>query len=149
MKARQLMTLVVVSLVGVTLVSPMRAQAGSQAAGCANANWSALQPSDPAYVDAVELARTLADHGFMIMCIAPSKWTGWFEGQKGAAVYRTDRGASTRCFCRNRRTSTDCKSSSDWRAGNTCTPSSGLRRLGPQIASRVFVLLFSSSTRID
>jgi hypothetical protein len=56
------------------------------------------QPSDPAYVDAVELARTLADHGFMVMCIAPSRWTGTFEGQKGAAVYRTDRGGFDALF---------------------------------------------------
>jgi hypothetical protein len=98
MKVRQLTTLAVVSLVVITLVGPMRAQAGSQPTGCADANWPALQPSDPAYLDAVELARILADSGFMVMCIAPSKMTGTFEGQKGAAVYRTDQGGFDALF---------------------------------------------------
>ncbi len=98
MKVRELITLAVLSLVVVTLVGPKRAQAGSQATGCADANWPALQSSDPAYLDAVALARILADHGFMVMCIAPSKMTGTFEGQKGAAVYRTDRGGFDALF---------------------------------------------------
>lgn len=98
MKVRQLITLAVVGLVVITLVGPMRAEAGSQATGCADANATVLQPSDLAYLDAVELARTLADDGFIVMCIAPSKMTGMFEGLKGAALYRTDRGAFEALF---------------------------------------------------
>jgi hypothetical protein len=98
MKDRPLITLAVVSLVVITLAGPVRAQAGSQATGCADANGSVLQPSDPVYLDAVELARTLAADGFIVMCIVPSKMTGMFEGQKGAALYRTDRGAFEALF---------------------------------------------------
>ncbi len=98
MKVRQLTTLAVVSLVVITLGGRMRAQAGSQATGCNDANWPALQSSDPAYSEAVELARTLADDGFMIFCIAPSKMTGMFEGQKGAALYRTHQGGFEALF---------------------------------------------------
>jgi hypothetical protein len=99
MKVRQLITFAVVSLVVITLVGPMRAQGGSQATGCADANWPTLQPSDPAYLDAVALAQTLTEFGFIrVMCIAPSKMTGMFEGQKGAAVYRTDRGGFDALF---------------------------------------------------
>jgi hypothetical protein len=32
------------------------------------------------------------------MCIAPSKWTGVFDGQKGAALYKTDRGSFEALF---------------------------------------------------
>ena len=92
MKVSQLMTPVVASLIVVTLAGPMRAQTGSQAAGCAEVDWTALQPSAPAYVDALELARTLADSGLMVLCIGGSKMTGMFEGQKGEAIYRTDQG---------------------------------------------------------
>jgi hypothetical protein len=98
MKIRPLTTLAVVSLAVINLVGPVRPQASSQATGCADANWPALQPSDPAYLDALELARTLADSGFIVMCIAPSKMTGTFEGQKGAAVYRTDQGGFDALF---------------------------------------------------
>jgi hypothetical protein len=98
MKVRQRITFAMVSLVVVTLVGPLRAQAGSQATGCAGANGPALQPSDSAYLDAVELARTLADHGFMVMRIVPSKRTGMFEGQQGAALYRTDQGSFEALF---------------------------------------------------
>lgn len=98
MKVRETTGLALVSLAVITVVGAMRTQAGSQSAGCTDANWPSLQSSDPAYLDAMELARTLADHGFMIMCIGPSKWTGIFEGQKGAAVYRIDRGGFDALF---------------------------------------------------
>ena len=148
MKIRQLITLAVVSLVVITLVGPMGAQAGSQATGCADANWPVLQPSDPAYLDAVELARTLADHGFMVMCIAPSKWTGMFEGQKGAAVYRTDRGGFDALFLPKPQNFDRLQIVERQESGEYCTPSPGVRRRGPQITSRVLILSFSSSTRI-
>jgi hypothetical protein len=98
MKVRQLTTLALVSLVVVTLGARIRAQAGSQATGCSDADWPALQSSDPAYPEAMELARTLADGGFMISCIVPSKMIGMFDGQTGAALYRTDQGGFEALF---------------------------------------------------
>ena len=68
------------------------AHAASQTDGCADGNWPSLQASDPAYEDAMALARTLGDRGFTVRCIAPSKMTGTFAGQKGAALFRTNRG---------------------------------------------------------
>jgi hypothetical protein len=93
MKVRHFIALAGLSLVVVALVGNRHAQAGSQATQCADTNWPELQPSAPAYLDALELARTLRDKGFMVMCIAPSKWTGVFEGQRGAALYRTNQGS--------------------------------------------------------
>jgi hypothetical protein len=51
-----------------------------------------LRSANPGYVDAMELARNLIDHGFIVKCVLPSKMENLFDGQKGAAVYRTDRG---------------------------------------------------------
>jgi len=98
MRVRHFIALAVVSLVVISLAVPVRAQARSQATGCADATWSPLQPTDPAYLDAVEFARTLADHGVMVTCIAPSRWTSMFEGEKGAALYRIDRGGFDALF---------------------------------------------------
>ena len=47
----------------------------------------------PVYADASELADSLRDHGFVVECIRRSKWETLFMGQKGAAFYKTDRGA--------------------------------------------------------
>jgi len=51
-----------------------------------------LKPNDPAYADAIELAQTLRNHGFAVKCVLQSKMVRLFEGQKGAALYRTNRG---------------------------------------------------------
>jgi hypothetical protein len=51
-----------------------------------------VKPDDPAYVDAVSLARTLEAHGFIVRCVLQSKMVGIFEGQTGAALFRTDYG---------------------------------------------------------
>lgn len=48
--------------------------------------------SSPVYADATELARTLSDRGFVVKCIRRSKEEHLFEGQKGAAWYKTDQG---------------------------------------------------------
>jgi len=48
--------------------------------------------SSPVYADAVDLARTLSNRGIMVVCIRRSKEEHLFEGQKGAAWYKTDHG---------------------------------------------------------
>ena len=98
MKSRQLIMLALIGLAVMALVGPAGAQGSSQATGCVDGNWLGLLPSDPAYPDAADLARILADHGFIVMCIAPSKMTATFEGQKGAAVYRTNQGSFDALF---------------------------------------------------
>jgi hypothetical protein len=89
MKVRPLIICAVVSLVVIAPAAPVGAQVGSPATGCVDPHRPALQPSDPAYSDAVELARSLALHDFRVICISPSKWTGTFQGQKGAALFWT------------------------------------------------------------
>jgi hypothetical protein len=49
-------------------------------------------PSDHAYMDAMNFARNLAERGFAVQCILGSKWRDIFEGQEGAAYYRTVHG---------------------------------------------------------
>jgi hypothetical protein len=51
-----------------------------------------LRPTDPAYEDAMDLASALGSHGIIVKCVLPSKWTAIFEGQLGAALFRTDYG---------------------------------------------------------
>jgi hypothetical protein len=46
----------------------------------------------PVYADAMELARTLTDRGIVVECVLRSKEERRFEGQKGAAWYKTDHG---------------------------------------------------------
>ncbi len=89
MKVRPLIICAMVSLVVIEPAGPVGAQVGSPATGCADPHRPALQPSDPAYSDAMELARTLALHDFRVICISPSRWTGTFQGQKGAALFWT------------------------------------------------------------
>jgi hypothetical protein len=49
--------------------------------------------SDPVHDDAMELARTFERHGFIVECVRSSKQARIFDGQKGAAVYKTNRGS--------------------------------------------------------
>jgi hypothetical protein len=51
-----------------------------------------VKPDDPAYADAMNLARTLQAHGFIVKCVLQSKMSHIFDGQKGAALFRTDHG---------------------------------------------------------
>ena len=51
-----------------------------------------IKPDDPAYADAMQLARTLQLHGFIVRCVGQSKMIRFFAGQKGAAVFKTDQG---------------------------------------------------------
>ena len=57
-----------------------------------------LSSVDPVYVDAMELTRYLIDHGFIVNCVQGSKMQNLFDGQKGAALYRTDRGGFEAVF---------------------------------------------------
>jgi hypothetical protein len=41
----------------------------------------------------MDFAQALAAKGFIVQCVAPSKMVGMFEGQAGAALYRTNRGS--------------------------------------------------------
>ncbi len=51
-----------------------------------------LKPSDPIYLEAMDLAQVLRGDGLIVKCVLPSKMANVFEGQVGAALYRTDRG---------------------------------------------------------
>lgn len=99
MKVRSLGFLAAV--VFLAFVRTLLAQSGSQTAGCADVNWPALHSTDPASPHAIDLARVLADNGFIVQCIAPSKMGGMFEGQTGAALYRTNRGEFEALFLPN------------------------------------------------
>jgi hypothetical protein len=46
----------------------------------------------PVYADAMELAHALTDRGIVVECVLRSKEERRFEGQKGAAWYKTDHG---------------------------------------------------------
>jgi hypothetical protein len=87
---------ILAAVVLMAFVHPLVAQRGNQTTGCSDVDWP-LQPTDPAYPDAVDLTRALAD-GFVVQCIAPSKMAGMFEGQTGAALYRTNRGSFEALF---------------------------------------------------
>jgi len=66
----------------------------AQSSDCTGKETQAQLPSvDPVYVDAMELARNLIDQGFIFKCVLGSKMQNLFEGQKGAAFYRTDQGS--------------------------------------------------------
>lgn len=47
---------------------------------------------NPVYADATELAGALEGRGFDVECIARSKEEAMFDGQKGAAWFKTDHG---------------------------------------------------------
>jgi len=86
------------SLILVALLGVVAAGGSKQLAGCSDVNWPTLPESDSAYPDAMDLAQTLINHRFIVTCISPSKMTGTFEGQTGAAVYRTNQGGFEALF---------------------------------------------------
>jgi hypothetical protein len=53
---------------------------------------ASLPPKAEAYSDAMALRESLSKHGIAVQCVLLSKMDGTFEGQMGAALYRTDRG---------------------------------------------------------
>jgi hypothetical protein len=52
----------------------------------------ALAPSDPAFPNAQTLQQQLTDAGLRVECVLSSKMAGFFDGQKGAALFRTTSG---------------------------------------------------------
>jgi hypothetical protein len=74
-------------------LSPRATTGTAQGSECSTQDLLAvLRPADRAYADAMELAQTLRNHGFAVKCVLQSKMVSLFEGQKGAALYRTNRG---------------------------------------------------------
>ncbi len=72
---------------------PRTTSAATQGSECSAQDLLAvLKTDDPAYTDAMELAQVLSNHNFTVKCVLQSKMTRLFEGQKGAALYRTNRG---------------------------------------------------------
>jgi len=51
-----------------------------------------LPATDPAYAEAMKLSRTLNRHGLHIRCVLLSKEAQLFDGQLGAAFFRTEIG---------------------------------------------------------
>jgi hypothetical protein len=82
---------IVAAIVVIVFVRPS-AQDSGQATTCAALNWPTLQANDPAYADALDLTRALSDRSLVVQCVAPSKMTGIFEVQVGAALYKTNQG---------------------------------------------------------
>jgi hypothetical protein len=82
----------IVAAIVVMVVVPPSAQDSGQTTTCAALNWQTLQSNNPAYADAFELTRALTDRGLVVQCVAPSKMTGIFEAQVGAALYKTNQG---------------------------------------------------------
>ena len=65
---------------------------------------AALPPNTPAYRDAILLSETLSKNGILVKCILGSTMEGTFEGESGAAVYRTVDGSFEVLFLPQRRT---------------------------------------------
>jgi len=82
----------VVALTSVTVPSLAKADEAKQLQGCNEVNQPSLPASDAAYRDAMALAQTLIRHRFVVTCVSPSTMNDTFEGQDGAAVYRTNQG---------------------------------------------------------
>jgi hypothetical protein len=59
---------------------------------CNNDELRRAWESDPIYTEAMELARTLENRGFVLECVRSSKQAAFFEGEKGAAWYKTKQG---------------------------------------------------------
>jgi len=51
-----------------------------------------IKPVDPIYSEAIDLAEVLRERGLTVKCVLPSKMANTFEGQAGAALYRTNHG---------------------------------------------------------
>src|ERR1700730_7794968 len=83
---------------------PDSRQAGDSTHCSSNDLLAVLKPDDPVYADALNLARTLQIHGFLIKCVLQSKMIHTFERQKGAALFRTDHGDFEALFLPNTET---------------------------------------------
>ena len=90
MRLRLALSVIVLLLLTTSMQALLFAQSSDCTGKAAQAQLSSI---DPVYVDAMELARYLIEHGFIVKCVLASKEQNQFEDQKGAAFYRTDRGS--------------------------------------------------------
>jgi hypothetical protein len=69
------------------------ARCGPEDLRCGPEDLKASLPSNgQAYPEAIALSETLRKYGISVKCILMSKMDGTFDGQDGAALYRTDHG---------------------------------------------------------
>ncbi len=59
---------------------------------CNNDDLRRAWENDPIYTEAGELPRILENRGFVVVCVRSSKQAELFEGEKGAAWYKTKQG---------------------------------------------------------
>jgi hypothetical protein len=76
-----------------------------------------LKPVDPIYSEAMALAEVLREHGLTIKCVLPSKRVNSFDGQVGAALYRTTRGDFEALFLKTPATFASVKSTEEVKNG--------------------------------
>jgi hypothetical protein len=76
----------------------------TQNTDCTAQGLRALPSNSPVYRDAAVLSATLTKGGILVKCISRSPMEGTFEGQSGAAVYRTVRGTFQVVFLPQTRT---------------------------------------------
>jgi hypothetical protein len=82
-----------VALPAMLLIASTQSSLLAQSSDCTGkAAQAQLSSIDPVYVDAMDLARNLIDHGFIVNCVQASKWGHLFDDQEGAALYRTEQG---------------------------------------------------------
>jgi len=94
--ARQLRSISV--LICSALLSVVLQTAWAEQTPCGDPHSTVLPSANPAYTDAMELARTLRSRGFVVKCVLLSKEERMFEGQEGAANYQTDVGVFEALF---------------------------------------------------
>lgn len=81
-----------------------------QSQACSSKELTALlRPDDPVYAETVELTHELEEHGYLVRCVLQSKMATIFEGQLGAALYRTSRGDFEALFLPKPRTFTSLR----------------------------------------
>jgi hypothetical protein len=82
---------VCVTILGTALPALLSGQSSDPCKNvAAQAEWS--KGNNPVYADAMELAHALTDRGILVECVLNSKEDHRFDGQKGAAWYKTDGG---------------------------------------------------------
>lgn len=85
----QVVRLVLSACLLVVLISNAVAQSTNP---CENDDARRAWQSDPVYADAMALAHILENRGFVVECVRSSKQAELFEGEKGAAWYKTKQG---------------------------------------------------------
>ena len=69
--------------------------------GCSSLDLAAvLRPTDPVYAESVEVTHALENRGYAVRCVLQSKMAHFFEGQLGAALFRTGSGDFEALFLR-------------------------------------------------